>query len=125
MKYLKLFSTDSEYQRFAEEEMILPNVSYVEDVDIVYYNPGVSVALLPLKFKAHYDDYMEDYDMMANHKDESNKDYNVAIYNTILSLINEGSAIGLYAGQVSLYIERDEVTEDISEGYDYVDPNGN
>lgn len=39
MKHLKLFSTDSEYQRFAEEEMILPNVSYVEDIDVVYYNP--------------------------------------------------------------------------------------
>lgn len=39
MKHLKLFSTDSEYQRFAEEEMVLPNVSYVEDVDVVYYNP--------------------------------------------------------------------------------------
>lgn len=39
MNYLKLFSTDSEYQRFAEEEMILPNVSYVEDIDVVYYNP--------------------------------------------------------------------------------------
>ena len=39
-KYLKLFNQDAEYQAFKEtEEYILPNVSYVEDINVVYYNP--------------------------------------------------------------------------------------
>ena len=40
MKHLKLFNEDAEYQAFKEtEEYILPNVSYVEGINVVYYNP--------------------------------------------------------------------------------------
>ena len=39
-KYLKKFNEDAEYQAFKEsEEYILPNVSYVENNNVVYYNP--------------------------------------------------------------------------------------
>ena len=38
--YLKLFNEDAEYQQFKEtEEDILPNVSFVESDNVVYYNP--------------------------------------------------------------------------------------
>ena len=40
-KYLKLFNEDAEYQQFKEtEDYILPNVSYVESDNVVYYNPS-------------------------------------------------------------------------------------
>ena len=41
-KYLKLFNEDVEYQQFKESEgYILPNVSFVENDNVVYYNPFV------------------------------------------------------------------------------------
>lgn len=36
MKYLKLFNNNSEYN---SSELVLPNVSYVKEEDLVYYNP--------------------------------------------------------------------------------------
>ena len=39
MKYLKYFETNSQYQEYANGDIFLPNVSYVEDVKLVYYNP--------------------------------------------------------------------------------------
>ena len=45
-KYLKLFNEDAEYQQFKEsEEYILPNVSFVESDNVVYYNPYVEATL--------------------------------------------------------------------------------
>lgn len=44
MKYLKFFKTDNDYQQFAASEMLLPNVSFCEDLLEVYYNPGNNVA---------------------------------------------------------------------------------
>ena len=123
MKYLKYFEQASDYASYKDRsDFITPNVSWVKAEDVVFYNPRSNEpSLLPLKFKAYYDG--EYYDMFMEHKDESNKDYNIAIYNTIVSLINKGTATGLYEDSVSLYIERDEVTEDTSVyGYDYLDP---
>ena len=40
-KYIKLFNTHAEYQTYSEREMILPNVSYCEDMNDVHYNPFV------------------------------------------------------------------------------------
>ena len=41
MKYLKYFKTDVDYQNyFNSDDFVTPNVSYVEDTNIVYYNPG-------------------------------------------------------------------------------------
>ena len=40
-KYLKLFNTHTEYEAYSRGEMILPNVSYCEDVNDVHYNPYV------------------------------------------------------------------------------------
>jgi hypothetical protein len=43
-KYLKLFNQDAEYQQFKEtEEFVLPNVSFVESDNVVYYNPYAEV----------------------------------------------------------------------------------
>ncbi len=40
MKYLKYFKTDADYQNyFKSDDFVTPNVSYVEDTNIVYYNP--------------------------------------------------------------------------------------
>ena len=40
MKYLKYFKTDADYQNyFNSDGFVTPNVSYVEDTNIVYYNP--------------------------------------------------------------------------------------
>ena len=45
MKYLKYFTNASDYQTFKEsEEYILPNVSYVENSDVVMYDPYVEPA---------------------------------------------------------------------------------
>ena len=41
MKYLKYFKTDADYQNYFNSDVfVTPNVSYVEDTNIVYYNPG-------------------------------------------------------------------------------------
>lgn len=41
MKYLKYFTNVSDYQAFKEsEDYILPNVSYVENSDVVMFNPN-------------------------------------------------------------------------------------
>ena len=41
MKYLKYFKTDADYQNyFNSDDFVTPNVSYVEDADVVYYNPN-------------------------------------------------------------------------------------
>ena len=41
MKYLKYFKTDADYQNyFNSDGFVTPNVSYVEDTNIVYYNPN-------------------------------------------------------------------------------------
>ena len=41
MKYLKYFKTDADYQNYYNSDnFVTPNVSYVEDTKIVYYNPG-------------------------------------------------------------------------------------
>ncbi len=40
MKYLKYFKTDVDYKNyFNSNDFVTPNVSYVEDTNIVYYNP--------------------------------------------------------------------------------------
>lgn len=40
MKYLKYFKTDVDYQNyFNSDDFVTPNVSYVEDTNIVHYNP--------------------------------------------------------------------------------------
>ena len=40
MKYLKYFKTDADYQNYYNsDDFVTPNVSYVEDTNIVYYNP--------------------------------------------------------------------------------------
>ena len=40
MKYLKYFKTDVDYQNyFNSDDFVTPNVSYVEDTNIVYYKP--------------------------------------------------------------------------------------
>ena len=39
MKFLQKFIDTPEYQTFFENDIILPNVSYVEDTNVVYYNP--------------------------------------------------------------------------------------
>ena len=40
MKYLKYFTNESDYQTFKEsEDYVLPNVSFVENSDVVMYNP--------------------------------------------------------------------------------------
>ena len=40
MKYLKYFKTDVDYQNyFNSGDFVTPNVSYVEDTNIVHYNP--------------------------------------------------------------------------------------
>lgn len=39
MKHLKLFKTNSQYEEYVNDDLILPNVSYVEDDAKVYYNP--------------------------------------------------------------------------------------
>ena len=40
MKYLKYFKTDADYQNyFNSDDFVSPNVSYVEDTNVVYYNP--------------------------------------------------------------------------------------
>ena len=40
--YLKLFETTSEYETYIEgEDILLPNVSYCEDNNCIYYNPYV------------------------------------------------------------------------------------
>lgn len=45
MKYLKYFTNASDYQAFKEsEDYILPNVSYVENSDVVMYGPYVEPA---------------------------------------------------------------------------------
>lgn len=42
MKYLKYFTNASDYQTFKDsEEYILPNVSYIEDSNVVMYGPAV------------------------------------------------------------------------------------
>ena len=44
MKYLKYFKTDADYQNyFNSDGFVTPNVSYVEDADVVYYNPIKSI----------------------------------------------------------------------------------
>ena len=44
MKYLKYFKTDADYQNyFNSDDFVTPNVSYVEDADVVYYNPIKSI----------------------------------------------------------------------------------
>lgn len=43
MKYLKLFETEAEYTQFKDsEQFITPNVSYIENSDVVMYNPYVA-----------------------------------------------------------------------------------
>ena len=40
MKYLKYFKTDADCQNyFSSDEFVTPNVSYVEDADVVYFKP--------------------------------------------------------------------------------------
>ena len=40
MKYLKYFKTDAECQNyFSSDDFVTPNVSYVEDADVVYFKP--------------------------------------------------------------------------------------
>ena len=40
MKYLKYFEQASAYEAYKNgSEFVLPNVSYVEDINVVYYNP--------------------------------------------------------------------------------------
>lgn len=48
MKYLKYFTNESDYQTFKDsEEYITPNVSYVEEINGVKFNPNVtSVSLI-------------------------------------------------------------------------------
>ena len=44
MKYLKYFKTDADYQNyFNSDDFVTPNVSYVEDTNIVYYKPIKSI----------------------------------------------------------------------------------
>lgn len=38
-KYFKKFDTHEQYEQYTQEDMILPNVSYCEDNDEMYYNP--------------------------------------------------------------------------------------
>ena len=46
MKYLKSFEEESEYQEFVDnDEMILPNVSYIEESDRCAFNPVPKVTL--------------------------------------------------------------------------------
>lgn len=48
MKYLKLFETEAEYTQFKNsEDYVLPNVSYVDNSNVVMYNPNAaSVSLI-------------------------------------------------------------------------------
>ena len=40
MKYLKYFKTDVDCQNyFSSDEFVTPNVSYVEDADVIYFKP--------------------------------------------------------------------------------------
>lgn len=42
MKYLKYFKKDIDYQNYAKSDnYIIPNVSYAEDTDVVYYNAPI------------------------------------------------------------------------------------
>ena len=41
MKHIKLFEQKSLYESYMSNSPILPNVSYVEEDNIVYYNPYV------------------------------------------------------------------------------------
>ncbi len=44
MKYLKYFKTDADYQNyFNSDDFVSPNVSYVEDTNVVYYKPIKSI----------------------------------------------------------------------------------
>lgn len=44
MKYLKQFANQSDYQAFKEsEDYILPNVSFVEEINGVEFNPYVAL----------------------------------------------------------------------------------
>ena len=46
MKYLKLFEEESNYQTFVDNgEMVLPNVSYIEESDRCAFNPVPTVTL--------------------------------------------------------------------------------
>lgn len=126
MKNLKRFELMYQYADYINSNMaLLPNISFVKETQRVLYNPKPNgPSLLPLKFKPYYNDEWEEYDMVEDYKDESNKEYNAAIYNTIISLINDGTTNNLYkVDSVVLYIERDEMTEDIvGTAFDYLDP---
>jgi len=54
-KYLKLYKNDSDYHNYANSDnYIIPNVSYAEDTDIVYYNPTEAKETKLGVIMAHY-----------------------------------------------------------------------
>ena len=48
--YLKLFETTSEYETYIEgQDVLLPNVSYCEDNNEVYYNPIENITFITIQ----------------------------------------------------------------------------
>jgi hypothetical protein len=48
--YLKLFDTTSEYETYIEgQDVLLPNVSYCEDNNEVYYNPIENITIITIQ----------------------------------------------------------------------------
>lgn len=70
MKYLKLFENTTSYEAYkASEDYVLPNVSYVENSDVVMYNPNTAQQLI---FDASiYEDRKALYDLLSNNIDKA------------------------------------------------------
>lgn len=68
MKYLKYFTNESDYQTFKDsEDYVLPNVSYVENSDIVMYNPYVEPASPNLVCTYNVTDISQETQILASY----------------------------------------------------------
>ena len=100
-KYIKLFNTHTEYQTYSEGEMILPNVSYCEDMNDVHYNPFV----LPLMVTYNVVDASNPTQLYGYYAEEGHEEYwilgvnlfdKVKIDGTEVSVVDLDATSGMY-----------------------------
>ena len=110
MKYLKYFKTDVECQNyFSSGDFVTPNVSYVEDTNIVYYSPGDEIIMTsesnPEVMKVcHNQGWAASSDKMY----ASEAATVTSIGTAFESLGNEGSASGYSGSNMSFTFSFDE-----------------
>ena len=118
MEYLKSFTTDADYQAFKGGDFITPNVSAIEDTNIVHYNPAPNTIIFYLDGAIKYAysgmTFEEWTNSKFNPKIEDNGYWEVNVDSISFKTPN-----GYYEGKIAIGWLPVSSYDEIIEGQDY------